>query len=42
MDLDLPPEADTARERARAFLAEALDSDGRPRPGWFRHLADAA
>jgi alkylation response protein AidB-like acyl-CoA dehydrogenase len=41
MDLDLPPEAETAREAVRRFLAEALDPDGRPPLDWFVRLAKA-
>ena len=41
MDLDLPPEAEAARERVRTFLAETLDSENRPPPDWFTRLAAA-
>src|SRR5688500_15090872 len=41
MQLDLPPEAETARAAVRAFLTETLDADGRPPPDWFARLAAA-
>ena len=41
MDLDLPPEADAARQRIRNFLAETLGPGGKPPPDWFARLAAA-
>ena len=41
MQLDLPPEAETARAAVRRFLAETLGPDGRPPPDWFARLAAA-
>ena len=41
MQLDLPPEAETARAAVRAFLTGTLDADGRPPPDWFARLATA-
>jgi 3-oxochol-4-en-24-oyl-CoA dehydrogenase len=41
MDLDLPPEAETARAAVRRFLAETLGPDGRPPWDWYQRLAAA-
>ncbi len=41
MDLDLPPEAETARAAVLRFLDETLGPDGRPPPDWFARLAAA-
>ncbi len=41
MNFDLPPEADDARRRIVAFLAETLGPDGKPPSDWFARLAAA-
>jgi alkylation response protein AidB-like acyl-CoA dehydrogenase len=41
MNLDLPTEADGARQRIRDFLAETLGPEGKPPADWFARLAAA-
>ena len=41
MDLELPAEAEAARDAVRKFLTDTLDADGRPPPDWFARLAAA-